>query len=91
MSLVDRLFPAERPMYRAQDFVHPSLIGMPFTEVLARTNGELFDPATGRGRYIFYNVGPLARSGKLDVIALGRTKEETDEALLERLPRLLGL
>jgi hypothetical protein len=91
MSLVDRLFPAERPMYRAQDFVHPSLIGMPFTEVLARTNGELFDPGTGQGRFIFYNVGPLARSGKLDVIALGRTKEETDEALLERLPRLLGL
>jgi hypothetical protein len=91
MSLVDRLFPSARPMYRAQDFIHPTLVGMPFEELLLRIGAEVFDPRTGNGRFIFYNVGPLARFGKLDVIALGRSAGETDEALLELLPRLLGV
>ena len=44
-----------------------------------------------KGRFIFYNVGPLTRCGKLDVIALGRTPDEAEEALGSDLPRLLGL
>ena len=49
------------------------------------------DPASGGGKYIFYNVGPLAGSGKLDVIAIGQTQEDAERALEEELPALLGL
>jgi len=62
-----------------------------FPEILKRVGDDLYDPATGKGRFIFYNVGPLTRCGKLDVIALGRTPDEAEEALGSDLPRLLGL
>ncbi len=82
---------SQRPPYRAQDFVHPDLVGVDFSDILARVGDALYDPATGRGRYIFYNVGPLAGSGKLDVIAIGQTQEDAEKALEEELPALLGL
>ncbi len=91
MSMVDRLRGAPRPCYRAQDFIHPGLVGARFEDVLARTGDGLFDPATGEGRFVFYNVGPMAGSGKLDVIAFGATPDEADAALLQELPRRLGL
>jgi hypothetical protein len=91
MHLVDRLFPDERPFYRAQDFMDRELVGVPFPEVLRRVGDGLYDPATSRGRFVFYNVGPLDGCGKLDVIALGESPEETDEALTVELPRRLGL
>lgn len=91
MNLIDRLIAGPRPRYRAQDIVHCELRGAAFRDVLARAGSELFDPKTGRGTFIFYNVGPLERFGKLDVIAFGRTQGEADEAVAERLPRLLGL
>jgi hypothetical protein len=94
MRLVDRLMDRAgrpRPPYRAQDFVHPDLVGLPFSEVLERVGDAAYDPASGRGRYIFYNVGPLAKSGKLDVIALGQTQAGAETALEEELPALLGL
>jgi hypothetical protein len=65
--------------------------GVAFTEVLERLSDELFEPVTGRGRYVFYNVGPLARHGKLDVIAFGRNNAEAEESVHEGLPRVLGL
>jgi hypothetical protein len=64
---------------------------MTFSELLAAVGDEIFDPRASQGRFVFYNVGPLREFGKLDVIALGRTQEEAEEAMLERLPRLLGL
>lgn len=90
MSLVDRIFPGHRPPYRAQDFVHPGLVGVSLKEVLTRAGDELFDVRTGRGRYLFYNVGPLRRFGKLDVVALGSTQDEAETALEEDLPARLG-
>ncbi len=91
MSLVDRLVSGPRPPYRAQDFTHRELVGLPLTELLARVGDDLFDQATERGRFILYNVGPLARVGKLDVIALGQSQDEAETALLEDFPRLLGV
>lgn len=91
MHLVDRLLRGKRPPYRAQDFMHRDLVGVGFPEILDRVGDALFDPKTGRGRYIFYNVGPLARNGKLDVIALGSTSAEAERSLHEDLPRRLGL
>lgn len=93
MSMVDRLLDTvPRPAYRAQDFVSDKLIGVPFAEVLAAAEAELFDPVSKRGRYVFYNVGPLEHSGKLDVIAFGWSgQDEAEEALLETLPGLLGV
>jgi hypothetical protein len=91
MSLLDRLVDGPRPPYRAQDFLHRGLVGMTFSELLAAVGDEIFDPRASQGRFVFYNVGPLREFGKLDVIALGRTQEEAEEAMLERLPRLLGL
>ncbi len=91
MSLLDRLLSGPRPPYRAQDFVHGKLVGARFTELLRCVDDEPYDATARRGRFIFYNVGPLERSGKLDVIALATRQEEAERALTEGLPKLLGL
>jgi len=67
------------------------LVGASFPEILRRVGNALYDPATAEGRFVFYNVSPLARTGKLDVVAFGRTPEEAEEALAEELPLRLGL
>ncbi len=99
MALLDRLLgrppdgPAgpRRPPYRAQDFVHPGLRGVAFGELLEAVGDQAFDAATGRGRFVFYNVGPLRRFGKLDVIAVAPSQQQAEAAIEEDLPRLLGL
>lgn len=91
MRLVDRLVQGPRPPYRAQDVEHPDLVGVPFPEVVARLGDTLYDPRTGRGRYILYNCGPLAQKGKLDVIALGETMQDAEAAMGETLLRQLGV
>ena len=91
MHLVDRLIDGPRPPYRAQDYQHPDLVGVPLAEIFRRVGDAIFDSATGRGQFIFYNVGPLARSGKLDVISLADTQAEAEAGLIETLPRLLGV
>jgi hypothetical protein len=91
MALLDRLVGAPRPRYRAQDFVRPELVGASFLELLAAVGDAAWSAETGRGRYLFYNTGPLAGHGKIDVISLGRTQEEAEEGLEVGLPRLLGL
>ncbi|WP_394821161.1 hypothetical protein [Pendulispora albinea] len=93
MNLVDRLFAhaPRRATYRAQDFTATRLTGVPFTEILEAIGGQLFDPVTRSGRYVFYNVEPLARWGKMDVIAFGRDRAASDAALLEDLPKLLKI
>jgi hypothetical protein len=90
MLLVQRLVKGPRPPYRAQDFVHPDLAGACFKDVLARVGDAVYDPKTGQGQFIFYNVGPLV-AGKLDVISLAATQPEAEAGLLERLPKLLGV
>ena len=90
MSLVERLVEGPRPPYRAQDFVHPDLAGACFKDVLARVGDAVYDPKTGQGRFVFYNVGPLV-AGKLDVISLGKTQEDAEDGVLTVLPKLLGL
>jgi len=91
MALLDRLFPDGRPAYRARDFVHSDLVGASFTDLVARVGDEAWDHRTGKGRFLFYNTGPLKSFGKLDVIALGATQTEADAALEEDLPLLWGL
>jgi hypothetical protein len=91
MHLVDRVVDGPRPPYRAQDFMHEGLVGLGFHELLARLDGEIYDPATGDGSYILYNVGPLARTGKFDVVAIGSTPTEAERLIEEDLPRRLGL
>jgi hypothetical protein len=90
MSLLDRWFP-ERPPYRAQDFADGGLVGATLPDILERVGPALFCATQPRGRFIFYNTGPLTGHGKLSVIALGSNQEEAEEALEEDLPRLLGL
>lgn len=97
MHLVDRLAGANRAparprrTYRAQDVMYPALRGARFTEVLAALGDALWSPTNPRGALVLYNVGPLAGRGKLDVVAFGETPDEADEAMLELLPRRLGL
>ena len=91
MHLVHRVKHGPRPAYRAQDWDHPDLVGLPFAELLARVGDDLYDATTGRGRFVFYNVGPLEGRGKLDVIAFGDSPSAADAAILEDLPRLLGV
>jgi hypothetical protein len=91
MHFVDRIVGGERPPYVAMDFVHPDLMGVEFSEVLEATSEELYDPATGEGRFAFYNPGPLAETGKFDVVSIGATFEEAKTGVEEVLPELLGL
>jgi len=91
MALLDRLFPNGRPHYRARDFVHPGLTGAAFSDLLEVVDDAVWNHRSGKGRYIFYNTGPLRPFGKLDVIALGSTQDEADDALEEELPKILGL
>ena len=91
MHLVDRLVRGSRPPYRAQDFVHDRLAEATFPEIVARLGPDLFNAARQTGRFIFYNVGPLPMFGKLDVIAIGDTQAEAEQALLSDLPRRMGL
>lgn len=90
MSLVDRLVQGPRPHYIAQDLMDPKLVGRSFDSILEAAGEDLFDPTTQRGRYLFYNVGPLLKKGKLDVIALGSTPQEASEGIAA-LKQVLGL
>lgn len=90
MSLVDRLVAGNRPPYRAQDFISRHLVGMSFEDVQSRLGSELYDPATGIGRFVLYNVGPLSAAGKLDVIALAETREQAEAGLDVDLPEILS-
>jgi len=92
MTFVDRLMAGRpRPPYRAQDFIHSGLVGANFGDLVEQVGSEAYDVQSGTGRFIFYNTGPLETHGKLDVIAMGETQEEAEEALEEALPRTLGL
>lgn len=91
MQLVDRVVPGDRPPYQAQDFVDPALEGAGFEEVCEACREHLFDAASGEGRFIFYNPGPLREHGKFDVISMGRTQEEAAEGIEKLLPELLGV
>ncbi|TNF29372.1 MAG: hypothetical protein EP329_15900 [Deltaproteobacteria bacterium] len=89
MSLLDRLFD-ERPPYRAQDVMHPSLKGRPFPEITAALGDDLWSPSNPRGRFVLYNTGPLRTAGKLDVISLADNQDEAERGMLEVLPARLG-
>ena len=91
MHLVDRVVAGPRPPYRAQDVVHSGLVAVDFADLLERVGDETFDARDQTGRFIFYNVGPLRNWGKLDVIALGATQADAERAMVDELPRLLGL
>ena len=91
MHLVDRVVAGPRPAYRAQDFSHDRLSDFPFADILSRLGADVFDRHRQTGRFIFYNLGPLRTHGKLDVIAIGKTQAEAEQALLADLPRRLAL
>jgi hypothetical protein len=90
MHLLDRLFPAGRPAYRARDFVVTDLLGCDFAELERRVGDALYDPATGQGRFVLYNVGPLTDYGKFDVIAMGPDPDAAERALEHELPALIS-
>ena len=91
MNLVDRLYPEGRPPYQAQAYVHPGLKGLTFEEVLARLGDSVNDRGPAEGRFVLYNVGPLERSGKFDVVAIGSSREHVEQLMTEELPGRLGL
>ena len=90
MSLLDRLLEGPRPAYRAQDVVYPELVGATFRDLLELAGDVMFRKDSGRGRFIFYNVGPLAGHGKFDVISIGTDQEDAERGMLEILPECLG-
>jgi hypothetical protein len=87
MHLMDRLFPDGRPPYQAMDMVSPSLVGASFRDLADHIGHALYDPHTGRGRFILYNVTCLREFGKFDVIALGPPDQAATS--LDRLQRSL--
>jgi len=90
MSLLDRLLEGPRPAYRAQDVVYPELVGAKFADLLELAGDVMFRKDSGRGRFIFYNVGPLPGHGKFDVISIGTNQEDAERGMLEILPECLG-
>ncbi|MDP7034821.1 MAG: hypothetical protein QF752_10060 [Planctomycetota bacterium] len=91
MRLLDRLIQGVRPPYISRDIQHPGLIGCTFENLLELLGPKLFDPKTGEGRFILYNVGPLEKDGKFDVISLGRSTEDALEGFNRILPEALGI
>jgi len=91
MSLLDRLLHGPRPAYRAQDVVVPQLAGARLSDLLELAGDTVFSTESGRGRFIFYNVGPLDGHGKFDVISIGADPEDAERGVLEILPERLGL
>jgi hypothetical protein len=91
MSLLDRLLPGPRPPYRAQDVVFPSLVGAKLPDLLELVGELLFRADGGRGRFILYNLGPLARHGKFDVISIGADQRDAERGMIELFPKRLGL
>ena len=92
MHLVDRVVPGPRPCYRGQGLRERAACrGSPSRRCWSGSAVTPSMPAPRTGRYIFYNVGPLAEHGKLDVIALGATQAEAEQALLADFPRLLDM
>lgn len=89
MHLVDRVVAGGRPAYRACDIVENSLVGAPFSEVARRLGDSLYVPATGQGKFLVYNIGPLQTHGKFDVVALGDSYEAASHALEIELPTLI--
>ncbi len=90
MHLMDRLFPAGRPSYRAQDVVLAGWVGRSFADLEKRLGPTLYDPSTGRGSFILYNPGPFATTGKIDVIALGEDQAAANAALEDQFLRVVG-
>ena len=91
MSLLDRLLHGPRPAYRAQDVVFPELIGASLPDLLELAGDLVFQAATGQGRFIFYNLGPLGAHGKFDVISIGADQADAERGVLEILPERLGV
>jgi hypothetical protein len=90
MSLLDRIVASPRPPYRAQDVVVPELVGARLADLLELVGDLLFVAQSKRGRFIFYNLGPLEKHGKFDVISLGIDQADAERGLLELLPERLG-
>ena len=87
MRLVDRLVAGERPAYIATDtYVPESHRGITFLELKSLLHDHLFDPETGEGRFVLYNVGPLGLCGKFDIISLGTSPADARRGLEEVLP-----
>ena len=91
MTLLDRLLHGPRPQYRAQDVVFPNLIGASLPDLLELVGELEFRTDSGQGRFIFYNLGPLHRHGKFDVISIGTDQEDAERGVLEILPKRLGV
>lgn len=90
MHLVDRLVQGERPAYIATDLYLPeSLAGMTFLDLKERLGADLFDASTKQGRFVLYNVGPLQKNRKFDLVSIGESPEDArfglDEILAKRL------
>ena len=58
-SFMDRLFPDGRPPYRARDFVHGDLTGVPFTELLAKVGDRGIPIAALADRHFRLRYGPV--------------------------------
>lgn len=89
-TLLDHLFPDRRPPCYAFGLLrHPQLRTVPFHVLIERLGDWLWDPVTGRGDLIVYNVGYLASSGRVDIVALAGDAE-TARCRLEDLSRMVA-
>jgi hypothetical protein len=90
MSLLDRMWQGPRPPYRAQDVIFLELVGARLSDLLEMVGELLFRAESKQGRFIFYNLGPLAKHGKFDVISIGTDQTDAERGLMELLPQRLG-
>jgi hypothetical protein len=88
-TLLDRLFSGRRPQGYAFGFVrHPSLRAVPLSVLIERLENDLWDPTTGSGDLIIYNVGHLAVSGRVDVVAIADDPERARRRLADLSRRI---
>jgi hypothetical protein len=91
MTLMNRLFGDwQRQPYAFRENRTPGLETIEFPELLAHFRPEIFEPATGRGRWIFLNPSSLPTPHGIDVIALSDRWEDAVEAVSREMPARLA-
>jgi hypothetical protein len=91
MTLMNRLFGdwQTRP-YAFRECSAPGLERIGFPELIDHFRDEMFDPATGQGRWIFLNPSSLPTPHGIDVIALCESWEGAAEAVSREMPARLA-
>ncbi len=90
MTLVNRIFAHQpSPAWCSQKIQMPAGRSYTFLEIVRQLDPDLFDAATGAGRWILFNPGRIQTDSALEAIATGGTPAEARHELDHVLPARL--